>query len=34
MIVGQANEPNFIFPRKSMKATDFMLLTQTIEEKI
>lgn len=34
MIVGQTDEPNFIFPRKSMKATDFMLLTQTIEEKI
>lgn len=34
MIVGQTDEPNFIFPRKSMKSTDFAILTKTIEEKL
>lgn len=34
MIMGQAQESNFIFPRKSMKDADFLILTKTIEEKI
>ncbi|EAY27608.1 hypothetical protein [Microscilla marina] len=34
MIIGQPQEPNFIFPRKSMKEADFFTLTRTVEEKI
>lgn len=34
MIVGQEEESNFIFPRKSMNDSDFFVLTNTVEEKI